>query len=34
MTVADIRPPEDVARLSPVVRASGLALLGQWRHRI
>ena len=35
MTVADIRPPEDVARLQDaVVRASGLALSGQWRHRL
>ena len=35
MTVADIRPPEDVARLKDsVARASGLALSGQWRHRL
>jgi len=35
MTVADIRPPEDVARLKDAVdRASGLALSGQWRHRL
>jgi PAS domain S-box-containing protein len=35
MTVADIRPPEDVERLKDTVaRASGLALSGQWRHRL
>jgi len=35
MTLADIRPPEDVARLKDTVaRASGLALSGQWRHRL
>ena len=35
MTVADIRPPEDVERLKDsVARASGLALSGQWRHRL
>ena len=35
MTIADIRPPEDVARLKDsVARASGLALSGQWRHRL
>jgi PAS domain S-box-containing protein len=33
MTIADIRPPEDVPRLKDTVtRASGLALSGQWRH--
>ncbi|MGA2740117.1 MAG: ATP-binding protein [Bryobacteraceae bacterium] len=35
MTIADIRPPEDVARLiDTVAKASGLALSGQWRHRL
>ena len=35
MTIADIRPPADVARLKDSVnRASGLALSGQWRHRL
>src|ERR1700691_423940 len=35
MTIADIRPPEDVARLKDsVARARGLALSGQWRHRL
>jgi len=35
MTLADIRPPEDIARLKDSVsRASGLALSGQWRHRL
>ena len=35
MTIADIRPPEDIARLKDsVARASGLALSGQWRHRL
>jgi len=35
MTIADIRPPEDVARLrASVSQASGLALSGQWRHRL
>jgi|SRR5580658_584062 two-component system cell cycle sensor histidine kinase/response regulator CckA len=35
MTIADIRPPEDLARLKDsVARASGLALSGQWRHRL
>jgi PAS domain S-box-containing protein len=35
MTLADIRPPEDVARLKDSVdRAHGLALSGQWRHRL
>jgi PAS domain S-box-containing protein len=33
MTLADIRPNEDVARLKDsVARAKGLALSGQWRH--
>jgi PAS domain S-box-containing protein len=35
MTLANIRPPEDVARLKDsVARASGLARSGQWRHRL
>jgi two-component system cell cycle sensor histidine kinase/response regulator CckA len=35
MTIADIRPPADVERLKEsVTRASGLALSGQWRHRL
>jgi two-component system cell cycle sensor histidine kinase/response regulator CckA len=35
MTIADIRPPEDVARLKDTVsRARGLALSGHWRHRL
>jgi two-component system cell cycle sensor histidine kinase/response regulator CckA len=35
MTIADIRPPEDVPRLKDsVANASGLALSGQWRHRL
>jgi len=35
MTIADIRPPEDIARLrDSVARASGLASSGQWRHRL
>ena len=35
MTIADIRPPEDVERLKDsVARASGLAPSGQWRHRL
>jgi len=35
MTVADIRPPEDLPRLKDSVeRASGLAASGQWRHRL
>jgi two-component system, cell cycle sensor histidine kinase and response regulator CckA len=35
MTIADIRPPEDIARLKDsVARARGLALSGQWRHRL
>ncbi|MGO4881586.1 MAG: PAS domain S-box protein [Bryobacteraceae bacterium] len=35
MTVADIRPPEDLARLKDSVeRANGLAASGQWRHRL
>ena len=35
MTLADIRPPEDVSRLKDAVsRASGLALSGHWRHRL
>jgi hypothetical protein len=33
MTIADIRPPEDIARLKDsVAQARGLALSGQWRH--
>jgi len=35
MTIADIRPPEDVDRLKDAVsKASGLALSGHWRHRL
>ena len=35
MTVADIRPPEDLARLKDsVAQASGLARSGHWRHRL
>src|SRR5580692_9422390 len=35
MTIADIRPAEDVARLKDsIVKARGLALSGQWRHRL
>jgi len=35
MTIADIRPPADVARLKETVSlASGLALSGQWRHQL
>jgi hypothetical protein len=35
MTLVDIRPPEDVARLKDsVARASGLASSGHWRHRL
>jgi len=35
MTVADIRPPEDVPRLKDsVARARGLASSGHWRHRL
>ncbi len=35
MTVADIRPPEDVARLKETVaQSSGLARPAQWRHRL
>jgi len=35
MTIADIRPPADVERLKDSVsRAHGLALSGQWRHRL
>ncbi len=35
MTLEDIRPPEDVARLKDTVaRASGLTLSGRWRHRL
>jgi len=35
MTVADMRQPEDVARLKDsVARAKGLELSGQWRHRL
>jgi two-component system cell cycle sensor histidine kinase/response regulator CckA len=35
MTLADIRPPEDIARLKDsVASARGLALSGQWRHRL
>jgi PAS domain S-box-containing protein len=35
MTIADIRPPEDVERLKDsVARAHGLALSGHWRHRL
>jgi two-component system, cell cycle sensor histidine kinase and response regulator CckA len=35
MTIADIRPPEDIERLKDsVARARGLALSGQWRHKL
>ena len=35
MTVADIHPLEDIARLKDsVAQASGLARSGQWRHRL
>lgn len=35
MTIADIRPPEDIPILKDTIaRASGLALSGQWRHRL
>src|SRR5208282_3055427 len=35
MTIADIRPPEDVPRLKETVAgATGLASSGQWRHRL
>jgi signal transduction histidine kinase len=35
MTLADLRPPEDVPRLKDsVAMANGLALSGQWRHRL
>jgi PAS domain S-box-containing protein len=35
MTLADIRPPEDVPRLRDTVsRATGLALSATWRHRV
>jgi len=35
MTLADIRPPEDVARLKQAVaQAAGIAERGQWRHRL
>ena len=35
MTIADIRPPEDVARLKETVaQSSGLAGPAQWRHRL
>jgi two-component system cell cycle sensor histidine kinase/response regulator CckA len=35
MSAADIRPPEDVARLKETVaQSSGLAVPGQWRHRL
>ncbi|HLY20424.1 MAG TPA: ATP-binding protein [Bryobacteraceae bacterium] len=35
MTIADIRPPEDVVRLKEVVAESnGLVVPGQWRHRL
>ena len=35
MTLADMRPPEDVPRLKDsVATANGLALSGQWRHRL
>jgi hypothetical protein len=35
MTLADLRPPEDVPRLKDsVATANGLALSGQWRHRL
>ncbi|HVN05743.1 MAG TPA: ATP-binding protein [Bryobacteraceae bacterium] len=35
MTLADIRPPEDVGRLrAAVAQTSGLAVPTQWRHRL
>jgi two-component system cell cycle sensor histidine kinase/response regulator CckA len=35
MTIADIRPAEDVARLKETVaKSSALSLSGQWRHRL
>jgi two-component system cell cycle sensor histidine kinase/response regulator CckA len=35
MTIADIRPPEDLARLrETVARSTGSSLSGQWRHRL
>src|SRR5579862_4294455 len=35
MTVADIRPPEDIQRLKETIAAAqGLAVPAQWRHRL
>ena len=34
MTIADIRPPEDVARLKETVAQARAIVTGQWRHRL